>query len=194
MSEIDCRPLTLRQARRLPPIPSDFTTEQVYRLASEERGDGWIWSMVAENLAQPYHKSYDLGLVDDWLHSYRDEAPRETIRFIGAFASDECVGLLTWRLMDWNRTVWLMDMRVRQGWKRQGVGSSLVETLVQDVTALGARGILVETQTNNYPAIRFYRRAGFRPSGLNDHLYTNHDQQDGEVAVYLFRETERFRL
>jgi ribosomal protein S18 acetylase RimI-like enzyme len=51
------------------------------------------------------------------------------------------------------------------------------------------RGIFVETQVQNYPAICFYRHHGFEIAGFNDHLYSTSDLEVGDVALFLFRET-----
>jgi ribosomal protein S18 acetylase RimI-like enzyme len=44
-----------------------------------------------------------------------------------------------------------------------------------------------ETQNTNVPAIRFYRKLGFRMEALNLSLYTNEDYPDGEIALFMKR-------
>jgi ribosomal protein S18 acetylase RimI-like enzyme len=48
----------------------------------------------------------------------------------------------------------------------------------------GLRAILLETQTNNTPACRFYARLGFELIGINEIFYTNSDLERGEVALF----------
>jgi streptothricin acetyltransferase len=48
----------------------------------------------------------------------------------------------------------------------------------------GLRAISLETQTNNWPACRFYQRFGFQLTGIDDHYYTNHDMADKEIALF----------
>lgn len=184
-----CRPLTLRAARRLPPIPSGYTTSQIYVLRQETRGEAPTWSLRREELPGPYTKRYDGGDVSEWLDPYLETVPREAIRFFVAENRDEPLGLITWQHVRWNNTVWLIDIRVQQGIRRQGVGSLLIERLSEEAGKLAVRGISVETQISNLPAINFYLRHQFRFVGFNDHLYTNQDMEKRDVALFLFRES-----
>jgi ribosomal protein S18 acetylase RimI-like enzyme len=133
-------------------------------------------------------KVYDHGDVDDWLDNYQEAAEPGSMRFIGAFDSNRLVGLATWTHSRWNNTLWLADIRVKSDRKRTGAGSRLMKWLQEEATKAGARGIRLETQITNYPAIRFYRKHGFEPSGLDDHLYSNEDLAKQEVALFLFWE------
>lgn len=103
-------------------------------------------------------------------------------------ASDVPKGLLELRESDWNRSYWIQSLYVDKGARRKGVGAALVGRAVEHAEASGARALFVETQVSNGPAIRFYRRSGFQPCGLNDHYYTNDDKSHGEVALFLVRE------
>jgi ribosomal protein S18 acetylase RimI-like enzyme len=49
------------------------------------------------------------------------------------------------------------------------------------------RIMVCETQNTNIPAIRFYRRMGFRLEGINFSLYSNEDWPDGEIAIAMKR-------
>src|SRR5260370_25866720 len=100
---------------------------------------------------------------------------------MAARVGGEVRGLVTWQKVAWNDTVWLVDIRTRREDRRSGVGSALLENLKSHTATLHARGISVETQINNYPAIRFYRKHGFELSGFNDHLYTNRDLEKQDV-------------
>jgi len=85
--------------------------------------------------------------------------------------------------------MWLLDIRVREDVRRRGVGASLLGHLQQVAGRQRLRGILVETQSNNFPAVRFYQKQGFELVGFNDHLYTNDDTGRDDVALFLFWET-----
>lgn len=186
MTALSCRPLTLAQVRSLPPFPSVYTTDRVYRLEAVQGSREWTWTLREDRLAYTVQKVYDEGNVDDWLASYEDGTPPSQIRFTGAFNGSDCLGIATWKRVEWNNTIWLMDIRVRADRKRAGVGTALVHSLAAEARSSGARGILVETQTTNAPAVDFYRHLGFRIAGFNDHLYTNHDRHSGDIALYLF--------
>jgi ribosomal protein S18 acetylase RimI-like enzyme len=185
---ITCSDITVDEARSLPPIVSSFETDRVLRLIAERKSATMQWRLVEERLARPYRKRYDSGRLDDWLEPYLEVTPLESLKFIAARKDGGVAGLLTWQKVGWNNTVWLLDIRARKEVRRSGVGSALVARLKDETLRLRARGIFVETQVNNYPAIRFYRRHAFVISGFNTHLYTNDDLEKQDVALFLFWE------
>ena len=185
---VECRALTLSEIRRLPGIPSGYETDIVYRLRRDPDPPQFGWSLHEERLVGPLSKVYDEGDVDDWLDSYEESAGRGALRFIGAFDGSDLIGLATWTHAAWNSTVWLADIRVRRDRQRSGAGSLLLSTVKGQTIEARLRGIRVETQITNYPAIQFYRRHGFVPCGLDDHLYSNRDLATQEIALFLFWE------
>lgn len=185
---LTCRALTLPQVRALPRIPSGYSSDFVYAVTRVSDGDGTNWSLRPQRAARVVTKVYDDGAVDDWLDSYQEAAEPGSMRFIGAFRGEELLGLATWTHSRWNNTLWLADIRVRSAERRTGAGSRLMAQVKARAKSAGMRGIRVETQNTNYPAVQFYRRHGFVLSGIDDHLYTNADLTNGEVALFLFWE------
>jgi ribosomal protein S18 acetylase RimI-like enzyme len=188
---ITCKAIGLAEARRLPSIRSEFTTERVYRVERVQLVDGVEWHLREATLAEPYYKLYDTGQVDTWLESYTESAKAEDFKFLLATNGKKPVGILTWQLEAWNNTFALLDIRVDASSRRHGVGGNLVQSLKDAVVKQNVRGISVETQCNNYPAVSFYRKNGFTLSGVNDHLYSNRDLATQDVAVFLFWENPR---
>jgi ribosomal protein S18 acetylase RimI-like enzyme len=180
--------LTLDEVRSLPPLASGYETDRVFRLTRQEPGSGINWSLAEEQLGRRITKVYDDGTDACWLESYQDAGPADALRFIGAVQGRVVKGVVTWMVTDWNSSLWLVDIRVRAESRGTGVGSALMKHLVEHCRKERLRGIFVETQIRNYPAICFYRRHGFAISGFNDHLYTNHDLAHQDVAVFLYRE------
>jgi GNAT superfamily N-acetyltransferase len=186
--------LTLREVRRIPPIPSDFKTSQIFRLERVAVGESLSWRLTPEHLNRTVRKKYDDGIVDHWIASYLEGKREKDLRFVSARRGTDTDGLLTWCASSWNDTIWLLDIRVRERARRTGLGSVLVSHLQDLAHRQGVRGIFLETQTINYPAMRFYLGKGFELAGINDRLYSNHDVERQEVAVFLFwdcgRETQ----
>jgi ribosomal protein S18 acetylase RimI-like enzyme len=185
-NEVTVGRLSLREVRRAGKLPSGFDTDTVFRLERDSTGDEQTWRLCPEKLPAPYTKVYDDGIVDDWLYSYLDGRPASTFRFVAARAGGKVTGLLTWQQVDWNDTLELVDIRVRDGERRRGVGSALVLWLQRSARSTGCRGISLETQINNYPAICFYRRHGFYITGFNEVLYRNDDLSRQDVALFMF--------
>jgi ribosomal protein S18 acetylase RimI-like enzyme len=185
---IRCRELRIDEVRAAPPIPSGYTATSSYRLQRTARDEGPTWSLLEVPRAGPFRKEYDDGTFDTWMESYAEACQIDAFRFVGAFAGHELVGLATWLHYAWNRSLWLADIRVREAVRRSGAGSALVDWLKGETGRSRARGIRVETQTTNVPAIRFYRKHGFEISGFDDHLYENADYERQEIALFLFWE------
>jgi ribosomal protein S18 acetylase RimI-like enzyme len=178
--------MSLKDVRRLPPMPSEYVTDRVFRLDLRERADGKEWRLETESLATPLHKRYDEGTVAEWLEANEDAGPQRDLRFLAAVVGRVPRALVTWRAVPWNQTLWLVDIRTAPEWQRRGLGTGLIERLKETARELRLRGITVETQTTNYPAVSFYRKQGFTIAGLHERLYTNSDVEVGEVALFLF--------
>jgi ribosomal protein S18 acetylase RimI-like enzyme len=185
---VECREYSLPQVRKVKPIASGYETDRIFVLQRQSSGEATTWRLSEERLARPFRKEYDSGLVDEWLESYEGQTSLDELTFLGAMVDGEIKGLATYSLMGWNNTLWLIDVRTGQATRRKGVGSALLREVQRAAREKKARGISVETQTNNYPAICFYRKHGFLVSGFNDHLYTNEDVENQDVAVFLFWE------
>ena len=74
--------------------------------------------------------------------------------------------------------------RTRRG---EGIGSNLLDAAEACSRAIaenqaGIQRIRIETQSTNYPAIRYLLRSGFTFSGYDEHYYAN-----GEIAVFFSR-------
>lgn len=184
-----CRELSVQQVRRIAVIPSHFTTNRVFRLEREAGTDGVVWRLQQQELPVPFAKEYDSGEPDQWLPTYTGSVPLLDLHFVGVERDGRIDGLLTWCAQKWNNSVWLVDIRVRQEAQRAGLGTALINHLKEITFRRGARGILVETQINNFPAVSLYRRCGFQIAGFNDHLYANRDLSDQNVALFLFWES-----
>jgi len=186
---IHCRELTVQQVRRIAVISSHFTTNRVFRLERQSRTDGVTWRLQEQELPVPFSKEYDSGEPDRWLPTYTGSVPLLDLHFVGVERDGRIDGLLTWCAQEWNNSVWLVDIRVRQEAQRAGLGTILINDLQKITRRRGARGILVETQINNFPAVSLYRRCNFQIAGFNDHLYTNRDLREQNVALFLFWES-----
>lgn len=180
--------LTLDEIRNLTPLPSGYETDRVFELRKKASRDGVAWQLEEARLQRPLTKTYDRGVRAEWLDIYADAGPVDSLRFLAALQHDRVVGLATWTVVEWNSTLWLVDIRVHPEKRGSGVGSTLVNGLKEQCREQELRGIFVETQISNYPAIRFYRRRGFDICGFNDHLYTNDDLAEQDVALFLFLE------
>jgi ribosomal-protein-alanine N-acetyltransferase len=80
-------------------------------------------------------------------------------------------------------TVWhLMNVAIEPDLRGNGIGSALLERLIEEVGDARARFTL-EVRASNTGAIRLYERFGFRAVGMRRRYY----QDNGEDAVIMWR-------
>lgn len=82
----------------------------------------------------------------------------------------------------------LQSIAVRPAVRRGGVGSALLETVLEWARDAGYRALHLEVRAGNVPAIGLYRRFGFVQTGLRRGYY----QDDGEDALLLTRDFANF--
>jgi ribosomal-protein-alanine N-acetyltransferase len=80
-------------------------------------------------------------------------------------------------------TVWhIMNVAVDPDLRNHGIGTALIERLIDEVADPGARYTL-EVRMSNVGAIRLYERFGFRSAGMRRRYY----QDNGEDALIMWR-------
>jgi ribosomal protein S18 acetylase RimI-like enzyme len=109
---------------------------------------------------------------------------------LGAYDGDELVGLALAEALAWNETLSIWEFHVAPEHRGQGIGSRLMAAVTEMARDHGLRAIVCETQNGNAPAIRFYRRQGFRLEGVDIAYYTNQDWPDGDVAVFMRKQLD----
>lgn len=100
--------------------------------------------------------------------------------------SQIAVGVLIAQNQATNSTLRLLDLRVDDDHRGQGVGSALLFQAIQHARELGLRAIAARTKTNNIPAANFLLKRGFDLAGLNTHLHSNHDLVKESVTLFWY--------
>jgi ribosomal protein S18 acetylase RimI-like enzyme len=65
----------------------------------------------------------------------------------------------------------------------QGIGTKLLQFAEKLAREWKCRSIVLETQTSNYNAIKFYEKNGLSISGLDLNFYSNKDVKNHEVRL-----------
>jgi ribosomal protein S18 acetylase RimI-like enzyme len=129
----------------------------------------------------PFHKDY--GPIADQLEEIRAMDCALIAQNDGGV-----VGFAAATYEAWNHRVNLWHLYVAPGHRRTGVATALIHHVEAFARSVGARCLRPETQNTNYPAIRFYRRMGFRLCGLDESLYDPEETVRDEIALFLVRE------
>jgi [ribosomal protein S18]-alanine N-acetyltransferase len=75
-----------------------------------------------------------------------------------------------WRILD---ELHINNLAVVPERRREGVGTALLQRVLDDAARLGIRRAMLEVRRSNQPAINLYERFGFSVTGVRSRYYTN---------------------
>jgi len=157
---------------RLVAMDRSFVTDRIFRVSRTPLS----FTLEEIPLAPPLRKQ--LPLEDDLgEHRAWDEG-------LVAEAEGDIIGFAAWKHEDWNRRTVLWHLYVAAGYRGEGLGRTLVAAVIDRARETGMRCVWLETSSDNYPAIAFYRRLGFILCGLDMSLYDPAGPASGETALY----------
>ena len=91
--------------------------------------------------------------------------------FIVAKNKSEIIGFAGFKaLLD---TADLMNIVVKKSYRNQGVGSLLLNNLIDLFHSFSLKTIYLEVNENNFPAIRLYQKFGFKKIDVRKNYYPN---------------------
>lgn len=154
-----------------------YTSDYHYKVVLQREADGWQIRLQAERLATPF--------VKEPMEGPLFEAHKTDLRAFVALWGDAEAGLMAYNFQEWNNTIRVWDLYVDPAFKRRGIGTALMDAIKAAAREAGARAVVLESQSSNYPAIRFYLSQGFDLVGLDTISYSNEDVQQGEVRLEL---------
>ncbi|ASZ12768.1 GNAT family N-acetyltransferase [Chitinophaga pendula] len=154
-----------------------YTSDYHYKVVLQREAEGWQIRLQAERLAAPFVKAPMEGPLF--------EAHKTDLRAFVALWDGVEAGLVAYNFQEWNNTIRVWDLYIAPAFKRRGIGSALMQHVKEAARQEGARAVVLESQSSNYPAIRFYLSQGFDLVGLDTISYSNEDVQQGEVRLEL---------
>ncbi|MDD6468029.1 MAG: GNAT family N-acetyltransferase [Erysipelotrichaceae bacterium] len=102
----------------------------------------------------------------------------------GAFENEELLGYVEGTIEQWNNRYRISNICVFSDEKRHcGIGTKLMNAILDEAKQSGARMVVLETQTCNVKAISFYQKNGFEIIGFDLFAYSNHDPERHEVRI-----------
>jgi ribosomal protein S18 acetylase RimI-like enzyme len=174
MTEIEVRKVS-RQKMKDRVTPFKYESPGHYAVTLDSEPDGWTIRLRRQGLESPFRKN-DEG--DGLVQLYKGDS-----EIYLAFVGGEEAGQVQVEYEEWNRSLRVWDIDVWPGFRRKGVGTALMKKCRERAKALGARRLILETQSSNLPAVEFYRSLGLDLMGLDLYNYTNQDPERGEVRL-----------
>ncbi|ADN68919.1 GNAT family N-acetyltransferase [Mycoplasmopsis fermentans] len=97
---------------------------------------------------------------------------------------NKLLGFAEGYLEEWNNRFRITNILVfDENSRHSGIGSKLMKKMIAKAKTTPARMIVLETETCNEKAIRFYQKFNFEVIGFDLYAYTNEDPKEHEVRV-----------
>jgi GNAT superfamily N-acetyltransferase len=176
MSDIQLRPTIATDLPRLMGMDHSTSSEYVWQLELRRESNQIAATFREVRLPRATQLTYphdQYMLADEWT--------RKSMMFTALNDSDP-VGYIAILERKAAYVAWVTDMVVVPDMRRHGVGTALLMAAQDWASGRGARRVMVEMQSKNYPAIRLAQKHGYEFCGYNDHYYTTQD-----VALFFAR-------
>ncbi|MCK4271257.1 GNAT family N-acetyltransferase [bacterium] len=156
-----------------------YISDKYYKVIYSETEDGWTIRFKLTETAENIVKDYDELLSADWMENETEGG----CQIFGINDNDKIVGWLTVGKEIWTRRLRMFEIFVAEDYRDKGYGKILIEKAKEVAKNVDARSIILETQTNNYNAIEFYKNFGFKLFGCDLSCYHNNDIERNEVRI-----------
>jgi GNAT superfamily N-acetyltransferase len=156
-------------------LDHQYETEYVWQMSVFEEVGLWQMTFKTEHLPRTMEVAYP---VDE--RRLRLALPEEHC-FLVALNRDtqEVIGYLTMRGDPTHRIALVHDLVVSRPFRRNGIGSRLLNVARRWAKERRLTLLSIELQTKNFPGITFCQQMGFTFCGFNDRYFQNQD-----IAVF----------
>jgi ribosomal protein S18 acetylase RimI-like enzyme len=177
----DIHPLSTFTEADFKRLITGYTSAESFKADSSESDDRIVLSLERIVWSEPYVKtwSFDTETFDTYCR-YLDQGVS-----LGASTNNELVGIAIVEERKWNRDLKVWEIHVDENYRGRGIGRRLLDNLMEVAKKRGLRGIVLETQSTNAPAIDFYRSVGFKVEALDLTLYAHDPDCREEAAVFM---------
>jgi len=155
-------------------LRSKYSTSDYYDVSICGGSGLWKMELTLKPLEKKLEKNYRGKLFEDHV---------EEPRVFTALLNNRQVGWIELGYHKWNNTMRVWEFLVEEEFRERGIGTLLMKYAVKIAKERGARMLVLETQTNNVPAINFYLEFGFELIGFDTAAYSNEDIEKKEVRL-----------
>ncbi len=152
-------------------LDTTFTTDMFY----EVEVDQYSFRLIPRVLEIPVTKQFKLE---------QNNAEKMWDESFVAFDNDNICGFIAYGYQLWNKRLSVWHFYVAPEQRRKGIGTLLMERLLQKAKDCGAMSVWLETSNLNFPAIQMYQSLGFSICGLDTSLYLGTECND-EQGIFL---------
>lgn len=164
-------------------IPMRYTTEEYYDVNMKREADGYGIRIHKRRFDAPvshYPEEYDFPdklYQDHWEKAYawgiiEEKEDRQ-----------ELLACIETCPEEWSNRLMVTELWVHEKLRRQGIAHALMAVAKEQAILEHRRAVILETQSCNVGAIRFYQKEGFEPIGFDTCCYSNRDVERKEVRI-----------
>lgn len=155
-----------------------YVSESVYNVDISSIENGFGISIVKKPLEEPFFKIDTKGDALFQPHWEGAEA-------YGIVTDKELRAVIELWVEEWSNRLRITELWIDKDYRRQGIGTKLINLAKEKAVQKDCRAIILETQSCNEPAISFYLSQGFTLIGLDACCYSNSDMAKNEVRLEL---------
>jgi len=155
-------------------LDGSYTTDYVWQMQAHENERTIEVRFDTVRLPRPMKVAYPR-YADELLPNWR----RGECFLVAAEPADQPIAFLDMTAQSGPGVGWIRNLVVHRDVRRQGVATALLRAARYWALDNRLSKMMMETQTKNYPAIRFAQKHGFAFCGYNDRYYSN-----GDLAVF----------
>lgn len=152
-----------------------YTTGHYWDVTRDAADGAWSLRFERKPFDSPQEKGFAATMLQDWWN-----API----LYGAFAGEELIGIIE-AATEWNNRLRVTELWVSEAHRYGGIGKLLMAQAESVARSRGHRALILETQSCNDPAVRFYLSCGFALAGCDLLAYSNDDLARHEVRLEL---------
>ncbi|MDY0236237.1 MAG: GNAT family N-acetyltransferase [Gudongella sp.] len=153
-----------------------YNSEFYYDIQKSYHEDSINFRFVKKHFSTPIEKRFKTILMEDHY---------DNPILYGVIYKEKVVAYLEMVYEKWNNRMRITNILVEHDFRNKGIGKLLMEKAYEVSKNHGARAIVVETQSCNFPAINFYKVLEFKIVGFDLQAYSNEDVDRLEVRVEL---------
>lgn len=184
------RPLRRGDLLALDQIDPAFTSDGYLDVQIERQGLDTTFRLVEKRFDTPFTKREGYGYsTEELTHTDFRLESGQALQLV-VEAEGRLVGVLEVEAEGWRGTALIWALFIDQGWRGRGLGTQLLTRARDWARTQKLRAVVLETQSNNLPALHFYRKQGFQIAAVDPFFYTNHDIERHEVALFLYQPLE----
>jgi len=155
-----------------------YISYHYYDVAIRHTCAGFEVSFVKRPFDAPYEKKPDG--ADKLFQPWWDE-----VKAWGIIQNDQLLAVIETAAEDWSNRLRVTELWIANEYRRQGIGTALMNIARKRALDEKRRAIMLETQSCNENAIAFYLAQGFSLIGFDACAYSNNDLARKEVRMEL---------